>query len=115
MIDWDAMTKTKPIQFIRKLDILVESEKNFPSTAECKTALQEAHTEGQNILNANNCTILKQQRSKVMHKLQKEHMAKMGLTLLRYSAKRLGIPNSVTTNKKLLHQQLHNLIHNTEK
>ena len=72
MIDWKAMTKTEAIQFIRKLDILVESKNNNTTTAECKMALQKAHTEGQSILNANNCTILKQQRSKIIGKLKKK-------------------------------------------
>ena len=105
-ITWDSITKAEAYQFVKQLDLIVESETQSPTMAEYKNALQTAYAEGQTLLQANNNTILKQQRNETKQKLQKENIRSMHLTKLRYYAKRLGIANVTVLNKQVLKQAL---------
>ena len=105
-ITWDSITKTEAQKFVKQLDLIVDSETQYPTITEYKAALQEAYNEGKKILQANNNAILKQQRNKTKQKLQKENLRDIRLTKLRYYAKRLGMTNVTVSNKQTLTQAL---------
>ena len=107
LIKFDGLTVTECKEFVKKFDIIVETNRNSPNLQDYLNTLKPYHIAGKQFLTENNNALWLQKINTFKKQLNNENINMLPGKMLKFYAKRLNIANTKRMSpdnlKKILH------------